>query len=224
MSRSLRGWVLVTSLITSMTALGGKKDDPPPPPPPPPPIEETGSAPAAESSSSSSSSTSADWSIKGSDGLLDKGTGHVRKPMLSFFVGVPWWGRGYTGPYYSTFTLGFGGRFYLPIVKEGFLPMLNDSFGVEFGVDGAVVFPGYPYNIGGELQVPAEARWNFHLFPKLDVYAKVGFGVGVLFAYAVYVYPVVVANVGALFKITETISLRAEIGSPALKIGIGFAF
>lgn len=222
MNRSLRGWVVLSSLALSMSALGAKKDDPPPPPPPPP-LEETGPAPEA---SSSSSGSGGDWSIKGTDGLLDKGTGHVRKPMLSFFLGVPWWGYGFTPGYSSTFSLGFGGRFYLPLpfTKEGFLPMLNDSFGIEFGVDAAVLFPGFGSSIAGAIQIPAEARWNFHLFPKLEVYAKVGFALGVLFANAVYVYPVLVANVGALLKLTDAIFLRAEIGSPALKVGIGFAF
>ncbi len=191
-------------------------DDPPPPPPPPPPQEE--SAPIE-------SPASGDWKIKGQNSLLDTGSGHKRISMLSFFFGIPWYSS-YYGPFYSTsFTVNLGGRFYLPIVQEGFLPMLNDSFGVEFGADVFVGLPGFAYSaVGFGFQIPAEVRWNFHLFPKLEVYAKLGAALGVLVTPHVWVTPVVIANVGALFKLSETFYVRAEVGSPALKVGIGFAF
>ncbi len=219
MRRNLNGLLLFVFLTTALTAIAS--ESPPPPPPPPPPLEETGSI---------DSPTSGEWSIKGQNSLLDKSTGHVRHPMVSFFVGVPFgvsygYGYGYTG-YYGVFNFGLGARFYLPIVAEGFLPMLNDSFGIEFGADTIFVVGGYGYGLGFALTIPAaEARWNFHVFPKLEAYAKLGLGLG-LFFNSGYVnpYPVIIANVGVLFKINNVLSLRAEIGSPAVKIGLGLAF
>ncbi len=212
--QNLHRVLFLAILTTALTALA-KDDLPPPPPPPPPPLEETG--PAIESPASG------DWSIRGQNSLLNTGTGHVRKPMLSFFVGVPFSYYGY-GTYVSAFSLGLGARFYIPIVKEGFLPMLNDSFGIEFGVDTIAVFGAYGYGTGFAFAIPVEARWNFHIFQKLEAYAKVGAGLGFFFGNYLYPYFIPVANVGVLFKLSEVISLRAEVGYPAVKIGIGIAF
>jgi hypothetical protein len=210
MLRTLKGLCFIALISVASTAVAAGD---PPPPPPPPPLEETG---AVESPSSG------EWSIKGQGSLLDKSTGHTRHPMLSFFLGVPFVNSyGYTYTYYSTFTVGVGLRFYIPIVKEGFLPMLNDSFGIEFGADTSLVLGSY---LGFALGLPVEVRWNFHIFPKLEAYAKLGLGLGVLAVGFTYVYPIPVANVGVLFKVNKVLSLRAEIGSPAVKIGLGLAF
>ena len=172
-----------------------------------------------------SSSFAAEWRLKGHDALLDAGGGHTRGTMLSLFVGVPWFST-YHGPLYSTaLAANVGGRFSLPIVTEGFLPMLNDSFGVEFGVDVFLGLPGFSYAVlGAGVQVPAEARWNFHLFPRLEVYAKLGAALEVLFTPVVWLSPIVIANVGAVFKLSEAFYVRAEVGSPAMKVGLGVIF
>lgn len=213
MRRTLNGLLLIAFMTTALTAFGAD-DPPPPPPPPPPPLEETG--PVIEEP------TSGSWSIKGPDGLLDKSTGHVRHPMLSFFIGVPFVNTyGYTYTYYGAFSVGLGLRFYIPLFKEGFLPMLNDSFGIEFGFDSSLVFGSY---LGLAMGIPAEVRWNFHIFPKLEAYAKVGLGLGILVVGSTYFYPIPIANVGVLFRVNKVLSLRAEVGSPAVKIGLGLAF
>ena len=214
MSRRLSRWFALVGVMASVTVFAAP-DDPPPPPPPPPPLEETGPV---------ETSTDGDWSIKGQNGLLDRSTGHVRKPMLSFFLGVPFgtvYGLGYVG----AFNFGVGARFYIPIVKDGFLPMLNDSFGIEFGADTVFVAGGFGYGLGFGLAAPvAEARWNFHIFPKLEAYGKVGVGLGIFFGTYATPYVVYVANVGVLFKVNEVLFLRAEFGSPAVKVGLGLAF
>jgi len=219
MHRKLHGLLLLAFLTSALTAFADE-EPPPPPPPPPPPTEETGAAVEAPSSSSGG-----DWAIRGSEGLLDRGTTHVRHSMLSFFFGFPFGGSYGSYGYYGVFSVGLGARFYIPIVSEGFLPMLNDSFGIEFGADTGFVIGGYGYGLGFALTMPAvAARWNFHLFSRLEAYAKLGIGVGLFFGSYVVPYPVVIANVGVIFKLNKVVSLRAEIGSPAIKIGIGLAF
>lgn len=200
-----------------------KADDSPPPPPPPPPPPEESRTDSTTVDTKVDDPTSGSWSIRGQNSLLDTGTGHTRKSMVSFFIGVPW-GAYYGAFYASALDFQIGARFYLPLFKEGFLPMLNDSFGVEFGADLIISLPVYPYSLGFGFVLPAEARWSFHLFPKLEVYAKVGLGLGLLVAPYVYGRPVIIANVGAIFKLNESFYVRAEVGSPAAKIGIGFAF
>lgn len=213
MRRNLQGLVFLAFLTTAVTAIAAED---PPPPPPPPPLEE---APVESEAPSSD-----DWQIKGRNSLLDKGSGHVRHPMLSFFAGVPFGSYGYGG-YISGLSLGLGARFYVPIVKEGFLPMLNDSFGIEFGADAIVVFGAYGYGSGFEFAIPVEARWNFHIFARLEAYAKVGAGLGLFFIYnGLYARFIPVANVGVIFKVNKVLSLRAEVGYPAVKLGVGLAF
>ncbi len=211
MRRNLNRFVIITLMTTGCTVLAAED---PPPPPPPPPLEESGPI---------ESPSSGEWAIKGQNSLLDKSTGHDRDPMLSFFLGVPFSYYGY-GTYVSAFSFGLGARFYLPIVNDGFLPMLNDSFGLEFGADTIIVFGAYGYSTAFAFAIPLEARWNFHIFPKVEAYAKVGGGLGFFFGNYVYPYFVPVVNVGVLFRLNEVLWVRAEVGYPSVKIGIGFAF
>ena len=211
MRRSLTGWLVTAVLLSSLLAFA-KDSPPPPPPPPPPPAEE---APPPSSSGGSSS-------LNGTDGLFDA-SNKTRKSMLSFFVGLPY--GGYSGyGYYGGFPIGLGARFYLPIVPNGFIPSLNDSFGLEFGVDASFYLGGFG-GTGIGLGIPIEARWGFHLIPKLEVYGKVGFALGffVVPNYGVAFWPYAVAQAGVVYQITETIALRAEVGYPNIKVGIGIA-
>ena len=73
---------------------------------------------------------------------------------------------------------------------------------------------------------PIEARWNFHIFPKFTAYGKLGLAIGAFipsgFGPSFYYY--FPAQVGVVYQLTKSIALRAEIGYPSIKIGLGFAF
>ena len=90
-------------------------------------------------------------------GLLDRGE-HKRDMMVSAFVGLPW----YFG--YGGFPLGVSGRFYLPLMHDGFIPPVNDSFGLEFGADFLAVFASFGTLV--EIGIPAEVLWTFYLTPS----------------------------------------------------------
>lgn len=197
--------LISASLLASSAAFGA--DDPPPPPPPP---GEDGGGSSAGSS------------VRARGALLDASDQGKRPMMISAFLGLP---------YYYGIGVGFGGRFYIPILHNGFISTVNDSFGIEFGAD----FSFHPY-FGGSffnLDVPVEARWNFHVFEKLEVYAKAGLGLSLIFGnYGPYlgyytgpvgVLPRFVGNVGLLYHLNKNVSLRAEVGYPWAKIGIGIA-
>jgi hypothetical protein len=155
--------------------------------------------------------------------LLDRSE-HYRPQMLSFFVGTPYYYYGYRG----AFPVGFGLRYYIPILRDGFVPRANDEFGIEFGGDFALYnYDGAPAFYG--LSIPVEVLWDFHLMPRFDAYLKLGaaFSVGIG-NYAPYVpapfgvYPV--SAVGLRFHVASWFYLRAEVGYPWAKVGFAFAF
>src|SRR5690242_11393234 len=120
----LAGLLVLSMFFVSFAAVA--KDTPPPPPPPP-----------AEHASGGDG----DSAFRQRDGLLDV-SGKTRKQMLSFFAGIPWGGYLGYGYGYGGFPLDLGARYYIPIVHNGFIPQINDSFGIEFGADLNVLFAG----------------------------------------------------------------------------------
>jgi hypothetical protein len=222
MSKAFSSFALTTLLVAriALAATKAKDDDaaPPPPPPPPPPADTT-------TSDSSSSSDSGGSTFKRQDALLDATTGKHRPMMLSFFLGIPY-GDIY-GCYYSCgFPLDLDARFDIPIVHDGFVPQINDSLSIEFGVD-LGLRAGY-YGGPFQLTLLVEPRYNVYLLPNLTVYLKpldIGFWVwpgdttyhnAVGFHYD--------AAVGVVYKLNPSIYLRAELGTYAIKGGIGIAF
>jgi hypothetical protein len=156
--------------------------------------------------------TSGESAVKKPGGLMDASE-QDRPSMLSFFVELP---------YYGGFGIGAGARYTLPLLKNGFISTLNDSIELEFGADGWFAFYGFV-----AVGIPVEGRWTFHITPEFSAYGKVGVGLGVAaITYAngspyFYVYPSV--NAGVLYKLGG-IYLRAEVGVPALKLGIAIPF
>ena len=82
-------------------------------------------------------------------------------------------GYGFLGGF-SSFGVGGGIRFGIPIVPSGFLSGVNDSFAISVGGDFLYV-PNYgPYNGLGELIGHADAQWNFFLTEKWSVFGELG--------------------------------------------------
>jgi len=156
--------------------------------------------------------------IHASGGLLDTST-HERYQQISIF-GVL---SGYSG-------IGIAGRYVLPIVRDGFIPSLNDSVELEFGADlwygwgwGSYYY-GYNYGYAGYLGVApvVEGTWTFHFFPKFDAYAKLGGGLSIRTnGYGVGFFPVGTAGIN--YRFGDKIALRAEIGYH-LRVGLSFLF
>ena len=144
-----------------------------------------------------------------------------RSNQLSFWLGLP---------FYYGFGLDVGVRFSIPLVKNGFIPRLNNSFDLEFGGDLAYYLGYYTYSViipYGE----ATVRWTFYILPKFAAYAKLGLGIGYAItayngAYWSPFYISVPASVGIIFWITQSFALRAEAGGGydyyGIRVGIGF--
>lgn len=160
-------------------------------------------------------------------GLLD-GSSHRRRNQLSVFVGLPWyWG------FVGAVPAGLGGRFYVPLLHDGFLPEVNDSLGFEVGADLSFHSMGAGRALGASLAFPLEALWKLHVLPRFGVYGKLGFAIDVGFpgtcapngtcVAAGYVWPFFVASAGLSVDLTRAVSVRLEGGYPWVRLGLGVA-
>lgn len=187
-------------------------------------------APTAEGTSSDggvSLSEGGGTGVRASGGLLDKSDQSAnRKMMLSFLAELGW-------GYWSAFGVGAGARFAIPIVKNGFLPMLNDSFWIEFGADFRFHFPWWYSGVAFGLTIPIEVMWMFHILPNLAAYYKLSLGLSLFFGNVYWAGGGVgfaagfhhqFAMVGVLYHLSDTIALRAEVGYSDFKAGISIKF
>jgi hypothetical protein len=136
--------------------------------------------------------------------------------------------------------VGFGGRFTLPIEPNGVLnhPRVKDEFTLELGMDfvhyeDRVGVPGFfvDYTWNGFLLV-AGGTWNFWFTPRFAVYPKLD--VGYFFGW----YSdedfgpvgrhdfdgIFLQGAAGLIYRFQTMSLRVELGSGLLRVGVGFPF
>jgi hypothetical protein len=138
--------------------------------------------------------------------------------------------------------VGIGGRFTLPLESNGVLrhPRVKDEFTLEIGADfvhysDTVGVPGIytvDYSWNGFLAVVG-GTWNFWFTPRFALYPKLD--VGYLFGwysaeddfgpYDAYEFDGVFVQgaLGLIYRF-QTMSLRAELGSGLLRLGVGFAF
>lgn len=180
------------------------------------------SSPGLADETGKASDTPTEQTFRRSGALLDRSP-QRRSQMLSVFLGLP---VGYF--YYGGFPFGLGGRYLIPILHDGFIPSVNDSFSIEFGLDFSGV-AGYRtfYPL---LAIPVEVMWQFHFTQKLSAYAKVGAALEIGFiSYCPAVGPCTgtvgarpIGNLGLVYKFTEKVSFRAEAGYPWVKVGLGF--
>jgi hypothetical protein len=156
---------------------------------------------------------------EGEAGSLRDASFHARPQMVSIFTGFQLNRFVNYG-----FPLTIGGRYYFPIVPNGFIPSLNDEFGIEGGLDLLFLF-GHKTFFG--FGVPVDAMWDFHFSPKFDAYGKLGFLFGNMFGsgyrYGGFWFDFRPA-VGMRFKINDVLYFRAEAGYPVIMAGLGFAF
>jgi len=138
--------------------------------------------------------------------------------------------------YYSSTGLGLGGRFMIPL---SFPPLLHtpnvrgDGFAIEFGADylhWSVGVPGYDFSVNWFLP-SVGVMWNVWFNDKLVVYPK--FSLGYYYAwvsdlpssyggYGSNLYWDI--DAGAMYKLDNGLTLRAELGYSGLKLGVGWLF
>ncbi|MFT3713761.1 MAG: hypothetical protein QM817_39380 [Archangium sp.] len=188
--------LLTVAAIASLSTAAFAEDPPPPP---------------AEPESSSSGS-----GIRAQGALLDASNYDTRPMVLSIHATLP-----YAHFWYGGFPIGAGASFYIPIVKNGFIPRLNDEFGIDFGAD-LIAYLGYAYPIS--IYLPVGVQWKFHILSNLEVYAKLAFLARIWFGYATPFLPDVNGAVGIHYMLSKSFGLKAEVGYPGLRAGIVLAF
>ena len=153
-------------------------------------------------------------------GYLLDASAQTRPMRLAIHAVLPYAHFGYGG-----FPIGVGGVFYIPLVHNGFIPPLNDEFGIDFGAD-IVLFLGYTYPFA--LWVPVSALWTFHITDTFAAYAKVGIALriwpGYLGGFGGAVWPDFTSAVGLNWMFSKSFGLRAEVGYPGIKVGILLTF
>jgi hypothetical protein len=135
---------------------------------------------------------------------------------------------------------GLGGRFSIPIVKNGFVPSINNSVAIGFGVDWVHYSDNCHYRdrfgaYGCDANYfffPVVMQWNFFVAQRWSVFGEPG-----LFIYTGSydnncppnspcdisrsgVRPAI--YVGGRFHITDTLSLTMRLGWPTLSVGLSF--
>jgi hypothetical protein len=168
-----------------------------------------------------SSGGSSGWRAPGH--LLD-GSAQIRPHQIAVMWGIPW-------SFGGTFPLSLGARYHLPLVHNGFIPKLNEWFGLELGADVDLYF--WSGSTLCRLIVPVEAFWAFRFNPSLAVYTRLGVGFEFWFGSGAWRWGThrsgfrftarVISQWGVMWNFSEKLNLRAETGYPYfLRIGIGF--
>jgi hypothetical protein len=128
--------------------------------------------------------------------------------------------------------IGVGLRATIPIVKNGFIPTINNTWGIGFGGDiiyfgcGADGCPGF-----WTLYFPVVLQWNFYVAPRFSVFGEPGFSID----YAFYgdcmianckagnnFFPGFIFEVGGRYHINEHLALTARVGYPTITFGVSF--
>jgi hypothetical protein len=132
-------------------------------------------------------------------------------------------------PFGSTPYSSVAGMFVIPIVPEGFIPNVNDTFNLEFGA--YLDYHSYS-NLGIDyrwlqLAPVGGARWDVHLTDKWTVFAMAKFGTSIPLnknedAKDVSLF-VVDTGIGALWHISNMGSLRLQ-SSVHAPLAVGWSF
>jgi hypothetical protein len=115
----------------------------------------------------------------------------------------------------------FGGGFRatIEIVDPGFIPKLNNTVGITFGVNAT--------NCGRcgrdefRLYTPVGLQWNFFIVKEFSAFADIGF---ILSTEGFYreVYPDFFAMLGGRYHFNDDVSLTFRIGIPFFTLGVSF--
>jgi hypothetical protein len=131
---------------------------------------------------------------------------------------------------------GAGGRFSFPIVKNGFIPNINNSVAIGVGAD----FLHFGCGVQGvtctlnSLSFPVVLQWSFYVSRQWSVFGEPGLFLYHQFYTAGAACPgpacpsvsqtsiLPALFVGARYPLNERISLTMRVGYPTLNIGVSF--
>jgi hypothetical protein len=139
---------------------------------------------------------------------------------------------GFAGAGYDALGIGLGARFSIPIVKNGFIPTINDTVAIGFGAD--YTYFGCPNGCGvSTLTFPVVLQWNFYVAQRFSVFGEPGFSLNYNFFPSAFcggikvgcgnaLYPDIVFEVGGRYHINEHLALTGRVGFPDVTFGLSF--
>jgi hypothetical protein len=140
------------------------------------------------------------------------------------------WGGGWGGG-----GLGVGGRFSIPVVQNGFVPSINDSVAIGFGLDVLFYNNCYYSNANGcsatGFVFPVVMQWNFFVAQRWSVFGEPGLAIyhnswncngacpgcgpaDTFLEPALYL--------GGRYHLTDSIALTLRVGFPSFSFGGSF--
>jgi hypothetical protein len=133
----------------------------------------------------------------------------------------------------STAGIGLGARFTIPLVKNGFVPSINNTVGIGFGGDW--IYFGCSQGCGlSTLYFPVVMQWNFYVAQRWSVFGEPGFSLNYAFyndsacgngktnCFGSNFFPGPVFEIGGRYHINEHFALTARIGYPDFTFGVSF--
>jgi hypothetical protein len=138
---------------------------------------------------------------------------------------------------------GLGGRVSIPLTHRGFIPSLNNSVAISFGLDWVhysdcdFYFKGTAYGCGADFfEFPIVMQWNFYVASRWSVFGEPG-----LYIYhgsfddnycggqgqPACGYPTATSVdlafwVGARYHFTNKVALTMRLGFPTISVGVSF--
>jgi hypothetical protein len=157
---------------------------------------------------------------------------------------------GWSSRYYASSGFGAGVRATIPIVQNGFIPNLNNSVGISFGIDwlrysGCAGVLGNTFDCGGAsyFLFPVVLQWNFWLTPHWSVFGEPGLyiyhgvfddycndpqfqnnKIGCNSSYPTRTGVDFAAYAGGRYHFNDLVALTLRLGYPTLSAGVSFLF
>jgi hypothetical protein len=137
---------------------------------------------------------------------------------------------------YASDGYGVGARFSIPIVDNGFVPSINNSVAIGFGLD-LLHYDGcwFAGNCSANyIHIPVVMQWNFYVAQRWSVFGEPGL---VIFHGFIDDCPVTIKNcpvgprqtsiepalyLGGRYYINDRLSLTMRVGFPSISIGLSF--
>lgn len=158
---------------------------------------------------------------------------------------------GFFGAWGNSLGFGAGVRFSIPVMKNGFIPKINNNVAISFGADWLHYSGGCGYYFAGYagagcgadyLFFPVALQWNFYVAKQWSVFAEPGLAIyhaiyddycGVYAvnstSYAIcknnqptHTFVTPVFQVGGRWHASDKIALTLRIGYPTVDFGVSF--
>ncbi len=133
--------------------------------------------------------------------------------------------------------IGIGARFGIPIVSNGFIPSINNSVAISFGVDWLHYpgcYNGFPGCSADYFEFPVTLQWNFYVSEHWSVFGEPGLYVyhaffendcnvaGFCVAHGAETSVLPAFYAGARWHFSDSMALTMRIGFPSTSIGVSF--